>query len=233
MGSVEGLLWSLEVQYHLRVHSIHEAKVIPLVSPQNTLERRKMMRVALCLYVGALLLLLLSHFSHVRLCATPSLGFSRQEHWSGLPFPSPMHKSEKWKWSRSVMSESLRPHGLQPTRLLHPWDFPGKSAGVGCHCLFRALLSFKAGKPSAYAEFPKTPMSFQCLIFQLKENNGIFSAVHASLYGMSLGSSLVHIYWDYVFTFFSIIFAQEIFLCTYNEQSTENSNWGDVVIIKS
>ena len=49
-------------------------------------------------------LLLLSHFSHVRLCVTPqttahqappSLGFSRQEHWSGLPFPSPMHESEK------------------------------------------------------------------------------------------------------------------------------------------
>ena len=48
--------------------------------------------------------LLLSHFSRVRLCATPemaahqaplSLGFSRQEHWSGLPFPSPMHESEK------------------------------------------------------------------------------------------------------------------------------------------
>ena len=51
-----------------------------------------------------LLLLLLSHFSHVRLCATPytaahqaplSLGFSRQEHWNGLPFPSPMHESGK------------------------------------------------------------------------------------------------------------------------------------------
>ena len=50
-----------------------------------------------------LLLLLLSHFSPVRLCVTPqmaahqappSLGFSRQEHWSGLPFPSPMHESE-------------------------------------------------------------------------------------------------------------------------------------------
>ena len=50
-----------------------------------------------------MLLLLLSHFSRVRLCATPqtaacqapaSLGFSRQEHRSGLPFPSPMHKSE-------------------------------------------------------------------------------------------------------------------------------------------
>ena len=59
------------------------------------------------------LLLLLSHFSRVWLCATPetaahqaplSLGFSRQDHWSGLPFPSPMHESEKWKWSRSIVS---------------------------------------------------------------------------------------------------------------------------------
>ena len=67
--------------------------------------------------------------------APSSLGFSRQEHWSGLPFPSPMHESEKWKWSRSVVSDSSRPHGLQPPRLLHPWDFPGKSTGVGCHHL--------------------------------------------------------------------------------------------------
>ena len=52
----------------------------------------------------ASLLLPLSCFSRVWLCATPemaahqacpSLGFSRQEHWSGLSFPSPMH--EKWK----------------------------------------------------------------------------------------------------------------------------------------
>ena len=67
--------------------------------PQNSKNRTTM------------LLLLLSHFSRVRLCATPQmasyqaplfLGFSRQEHWSGLPFPPPMHESEKWKWSRSV-----------------------------------------------------------------------------------------------------------------------------------
>ena len=31
------------------------------------------------------------------------------------------------------MSDSSRTHGLQPTRLLCPWDFPGKSTGVGCH----------------------------------------------------------------------------------------------------
>ena len=42
--------------------------------------------------------------------------------------------SNVWKWSRSVVSDSQRSHGLQPTRLLHPWDFPGKSTGVGCHC---------------------------------------------------------------------------------------------------
>ena len=69
--------------------------------------------------------------------ATPSLGFSRQEHWSGLPFPSPMHESEKWKWILSVVSNSSRPYGLQPTRLLCPWNFPGKSTGVGCHCLLQ------------------------------------------------------------------------------------------------
>ena len=84
-----------------------------------------------------LILLLLSHFSRVQLCATLSLGFFRQDHWSGLPFPSPMHKSEKWKWSHLVMSDSSQPHGLQPTRLLCPWDFPDKSTGVGCHCLLQ------------------------------------------------------------------------------------------------
>ena len=94
--------------------------------------------------------LLLCHFSHVQLYTTPetaahqappSPGFSRQEHWSGLPPPSPVHESEKWKWSRSVVSDSQQPHGLQPTRLLHPWDFPGKSTGVGCHCLLQSLAS--------------------------------------------------------------------------------------------
>ena len=91
-----------------------------------------------------IMLLLLSRFSRVWLCVTPqtaahqappSLGFSRQEYWSGLPFPSPMHESEKWKWSHLVVSDSMRPCGLQPTRLLHPWDFPGKNTGAGCHCL--------------------------------------------------------------------------------------------------
>ena len=36
-------------------------------------------------------------------------------------------------FSRSVGSDSLWPQGLEPTRLLCPWDFPGKNIGVGCH----------------------------------------------------------------------------------------------------
>ena len=63
----------------------------------------------------------------------PGILQARTLEWVATSFSS----AWKWKskWSRSVMSDSVRPHGLQPTRLLHPWDFPGKSTGVGCHCL--------------------------------------------------------------------------------------------------
>ena len=45
------------------------------------------------------------------------------------------------KSSSSVVSNSLRPHELQPTRFPDPLDFPGKSTGVGCHFLLHALLN--------------------------------------------------------------------------------------------
>ena len=57
-----------------------------------------------------------------------------------------MHESEKWKWSRSVMSDCSRPHGLQPTRLPCPWDFPDNSTGVGCHCLLQETLTYYGQK---------------------------------------------------------------------------------------
>ena len=105
-----------------------------------------------------LLLLLLSRLSRVRLCmtpetaanqASPSLGFSWQEHWSGLPFPSPMHESEKW--SRSVMSNSSDPMDCSP---------PGSSV----HGIFQAkvlewdAIAFSARPPysSPTPEFTQT-----------------------------------------------------------------------------
>ena len=39
------------------------------------------------------------------------------------------------------MSDSSQPQGLQPSRLLHPWDFPGKSTGVECHHLLREVMN--------------------------------------------------------------------------------------------
>ena len=42
--------------------------------------------------------------------------------------------------SRSVVSKSMGPHGLQPARLLYPWDSPGKNTGVGCHFLLQDTM---------------------------------------------------------------------------------------------
>ena len=47
------------------------------------------------------------------------------------------------------MSDSVRPHGLQPTRLLRPWDFPGKSTGVGCHCLLHIMPNARLDEAQA------------------------------------------------------------------------------------
>ena len=101
-------------------------------------------------------------------CSLPgsfcSMGFSRQEYWSGLPHPPPgnlPHPGIKPMTpaladtfftteppgkpiciyltcvSRSVVSDSLRPHGLQPARLLCLWNSPGKNTGVDCHSLLQ------------------------------------------------------------------------------------------------
>ena len=40
----------------------------------------------------------------------------------------------------SVIYDSLQPFGLQPTRLLSPWDSPGKNTGVGCHTLLQEIF---------------------------------------------------------------------------------------------
>ena len=127
--------------------------------------------------------------------APPSLGFPRQEHWSGLPFPSPMHDSKRWKWSRSVVPDSSRPHRLQPTRLFHPWDFPSKSTGVGCHCLiiqWMDILKSNSSSVLALGIFLQTTedsnqIFFSCLyLFYL--DKPILSSFHRSLVNSSFAS---------------------------------------------
>ena len=45
----------------------------------------------------------------------------------------------------SVVSNSLPPQGLWPTRLLCPWNFPGKNTGVGCHFLQEGIFPMTQG----------------------------------------------------------------------------------------
>ena len=62
--------------------------------------------------------------------------------------------SSTWKaqfssvqFSRSVVSNSLWPHGLKYARLLCPWDFPGKNTGVGCHFLLQGIFPTQGSNP--------------------------------------------------------------------------------------
>ena len=45
------------------------------------------------------------------------------------------------------MSDSLQPYGLEPIRLLRPWDFPGKNTGVGCHFLLQGIFLTQGSNP--------------------------------------------------------------------------------------
>jgi len=56
-----------------------------------------------------------------------------------VPWLQAAHKSLLLCEAASVMSDSVRPHRRQPTRLLCPWDSPGKNTGVGCHFLLQCM----------------------------------------------------------------------------------------------
>ena len=58
-----------------------------------------------------------------------------------------MPKNAQVKWSGSVEPESLRPHGLLPTRLLRPWGSPGKNTGMGYHFLLQGIFPTQGLNP--------------------------------------------------------------------------------------
>ena len=80
------------------VNHVQEGQRVPYrINPRRNTSRHILIKLCYAM---------LSRFSRVRLCVTPetaahkapsSLGFSRQEYWSGLPFPSPMHEKRKVK----------------------------------------------------------------------------------------------------------------------------------------
>ena len=123
-------------------------------------------------------LLLLSRFSRVWLCATPetaahqappSLGFSRQEHWSGLPFPSPMHEREKWKWSCSVMSDVI------------PWT-----------AAYQAPLSMGFSRQESWSGVPSPSLSWRARNVQFK-HNAIRTDLHHEKKSREGGKGMVYL----------------------------------------
>ena len=79
------------------------------------------------------------------------------------------------EWSCSVMSNSLRRHGLQPTRVFLPWDSPGKDTGVGCHFLLQGIFPTQGSNPGLlhcrqtlyHLSHQGSPKSLYCLIIRI------------------------------------------------------------------
>ena len=71
----------------------------------------------------------------------------------------------------SVMSNSLKPYGLQPTRLLCPWNYPGKNTGVGSHSLLQEIfptqgsnLDFRHCRQNLYQLSHQGSTPFHCIV---------------------------------------------------------------------
>ena len=75
------------------------------------------------------------------------------------------------KWSCSVVSNSLQPHGLEPTRLPCSWDFPGKNTGVGCHILHCWRRNETPTLQSGLNLYILTLASYSCFILYPLHNN--------------------------------------------------------------
>ena len=97
----------------------------------------KSMTVSVLIHIC--LAFLWAHFYHKNVLLYRKIAYNQQSRGSlsstavGIHFPI-------YVPSHSVMSNSLWPHGLQPHRLLCPWDSTGKNTGMGCHFLLQGIF---------------------------------------------------------------------------------------------
>ena len=80
--------------------------------------------------------------------------------------------------SPSVMSNFLRPHGLQPTRLLCPWDFPGKNTRLGSYSLLQEVFLTQGSNPG----LPHCRWILYCLSHQGSPCLFIYSCLNTWLF---------------------------------------------------
>ena len=98
-----------------------------------------------------------------------------------IPLVTLCANKDSWPWlsasacmhSHSVMSNSVRPHRQQPTRLPHPWDSPGKNIGVGCHFLLQCMKVKSESEVAQSCPTLSDPMDYS---FPGSSIHGIFQA---------------------------------------------------------
>ena len=122
-------------------------------------------------------LLLLNHFSHVRLCMTPQTAANRppgprdspgKNTGVGCHFLLQCMKVQSESESE-VVSDFQRPHGLQPTRLLRPWDFPGKVLEWGAIAFSAKMCNYRDDTLDASsAQFSRSVMSDSLRLHELQ-----------------------------------------------------------------
>ena len=104
---------------------------------------------------------------------------SRRSHLTGMiiSMRSMEHNvNVKLLFSCSVLSDSLRPHGLWPSRLLCPWDSPGKNIGVGCHFLLQGIFLMQGSNLHLlHCRWILYPLSHQFKLIHVKMNSYCFS----------------------------------------------------------
>ena len=180
--------------------------------------------------------LLLSHFSRVRLCATPetaahqappSLGFSRQKHWSGLPFPSPMHESES-----EVAQSCSTLHNFMDCSL----------TGSSIHRIFQARV-LEWGAIAFSEEISSLSFPFYCFpLFLFTDHGGrlsylsllFFGTLHSDGYVFPfflclslLFSAIYKVYPDNHFAFLHFFFLGMVSIpvsCTMSQTSVHSSS---------
>ena len=84
--------------------------------------------------------------------------------------------------SHSAVSNSLQPQGLQPARLLRPWDFPGKNTGVGSHFLLQGIFPTQGSNPC----LPHCRQTLYCLSHQGSSEKTLVYFYGSCLYYSSL-----------------------------------------------
>ena len=90
------------------------------------------------------------------------------------------------------MSDSVRPHRRQPTRLLHPWDFLGRNTGVGCPFLLQGTFLTQGsnlGLPHCRQTLPSEPEHFKCKVH--REIGGLRGSPFLSVRRLQVASVLV------------------------------------------